>query len=55
MPERERRWDARPGDGDLIWLHLLRQRDLDVTVFVRLDDDRVVRVGHDAEGEDGDH
>jgi hypothetical protein len=45
-----RRWDPEPGDGDLIWAHLLRQRGLP-REFVRLDDDRVVRVGYDAEGE----
>lgn len=51
-PTEDRRWDARPGDGDRIWQHLLRQRDLDPRRFVRLDDLRVVRVGIDAEGED---
>jgi hypothetical protein len=45
------RWDPRPGDGDLIWAHLLRQRGLDPRRFVRLDDGRVARVGADAEGE----
>jgi hypothetical protein len=41
-----------PGDGDLIWAHLLRQRGLG-DEFVRLDDGRVARVGEDAD--DGDH
>lgn len=45
------RWDARPGDGDLIWLHLLRQRGLPAD-RVRLDNGQIVRVGSDAEGED---
>lgn len=47
-----RRWDPRPGDGDLIWAHLLRQRGLDPAVWVRLDDGTLARVGADAEGED---
>lgn len=49
----EHRWEPRPGDGDLIWLHLLRQQGL-THDWVRLDDGRVVRVGADAEDE-GDH
>jgi hypothetical protein len=47
-----RRWDPRPGDGDLIWAHLLRQRDLVEPGWVRLDDGTLARVGADAEGED---
>jgi hypothetical protein len=47
----ERHWDPQPGDGDRIWQHLLRQRDLDVLVVVRLDNGRIARVGEDAEGE----
>jgi hypothetical protein len=51
-PIRRRVWDPQPGDEELIRQHLERQRDLDITLFVRLDDDRVVRVGLDAEGEE---
>lgn len=53
MPGQERRWDPKPGDGDKIWEHLLRQRDLDPRKVVRLDDGRIARVGEDAEGEGG--
>jgi hypothetical protein len=51
VTEPDRRWDPRPGDGDLIWAHLLRQRDV-LDGYVRLDDGRIVRVGSDADGED---
>ena len=47
----ERHWDPQPGDAERIREHLERQRDLDPLCFVRLDDDQVVRVGQDAEGE----
>jgi hypothetical protein len=53
MEPSERRWAASDSDYRLIWLHLERQRDVSVG-FVRLDDDRIVRVGEDAEGEDVD-
>jgi hypothetical protein len=46
----EHRWDFRPGDGDLIWAHLLRQRGLDPD-RVRLNTGEVVPVGGEAEGE----
>lgn len=50
-----RQWEQRPGDGDRIWAHLLRQHGLPAD-RVRLDDGRVVRVGSEAEGEaDGHH
>lgn len=47
----EHRWDARPGDAERIREHLDRQRGLDELRQVRLDDDRVVPVGSDADGE----
>jgi hypothetical protein len=54
----ERPWAARDIDFKRIWEHLLRQRaddgsPLDQLRQVRLDDGRIVRVGSDAEGEDG--
>jgi hypothetical protein len=49
--DRKRHWDPQPGDGDLIWAHLLRQRGLNQLKQVRLSDGRIVRVGSDAEGE----
>ena len=45
-------WEPQPGDAERIKEHIERQRDLDQLRFVRLDDDSVVRVGIDAEGED---
>jgi hypothetical protein len=45
------KWAADDADYRLIWLHLERQRGLDPQRFLRLDDGRIVRVGHDAEGE----
>ena len=50
-PVAGRRWYPDDADYRRIWDHLLRQRDLDLLKFVRLDDGRVVRVGSDAEGE----
>ena len=47
----DHRWYPRPGDGDRIWAHLLRQRGIDQAFYVRLDDGRTVRVGSDADGE----
>jgi hypothetical protein len=52
MTTEDRRWEPRPGDGDLIWAHLLRQHGVPAD-RVRLDDGRIVRVGSDAEGEAG--
>lgn len=54
--ESDHHWHPRPGDDERIREHLARQHGLDPLLFVRLDDDRVVRVGLDAEGEqDDDH
>ena len=50
----ERHWDPQPGDDQRIREHLDRQRGLDELRQVRLDDDRVVPVGLDAEGEGDD-
>lgn len=49
------RWGPEPGDGDKIWAHLLRQRDLDPLKKVRLDNGRVVRVGEREDDDDVDH
>ncbi len=49
----ERHWWPTDRDYRAIWDHLARQRELDPLREVRLDDGRVVRVGQDAEGEDG--
>lgn len=49
-----RHWWPQPGDERKIREHLERQRDLDQTRFVRLDDGRVARVGEAAEGEGDD-
>jgi len=46
-----RRWFPSDADYRRIWEHLRRQRGLDPRRFVRLDDDRIVPVGGDAEGE----
>lgn len=50
-PTDDRRWYPDDADYRRIWEHLIRQNRIDVTRFVRLDDGRVVRVGHLAEGE----
>jgi hypothetical protein len=49
------RWDAEPGDAELIRQHLERQAGLDETRWVRLSDGSVVAVGRDAEGEGSMH
>lgn len=50
-PEHQRSiWDPQPGDVERIEEHLARQHGVREG-FVRLDDDREVRVGSDAEGE----
>lgn len=54
MTNRERHWDPQEGDDELIRAHLDRQRDLDELLFVRLDDDSIVAVGIDADGEGDD-
>ena len=54
MTSPQRTWDPQPGDGQRIREHMLRQRGLDPTRWVRLDTGRVVRVGSDAEGEGDD-
>ena len=43
-------WDPQPGDERRIRRHLDRQLDI-APGFVRLDDNRIVPVGQDAEGE----
>lgn len=45
-----RHWWPRPGDAELIRRHLERQLGVDPR-FVRLDDNRIARVGELSEGE----